>query len=208
MQQRALETRSRILKVAELEFAEKGSYGVRIDEIAAKAKVNKALIYKYFGSKDNLYKTIFSIVYDRFSVLERQLFIDGNENFREKLKKFIEMDFLFLKDNPTYVRMLMWENLNNARYYNEKKLGSTKSPILEGLEKILQEAKETSEISKDIDAKQILLTVYGCGFNYFSNAETMKSFIGKDLLDDDVLRERIDFVTKMIFSYVFGDKDV
>ncbi len=208
MQQRALETRNRILKVAELEFADKGSYGVRIDEIASKAKVNKALIYKYFGSKDNLYKTIFSIVYDRFSVLEKQLFIDGEENFRDKLKKFIEMDFLFLKENPTYVRMLMWENLNNARYYKEKDLGLTKSPILEGLEKILQEAKKASEISDDIDAKQILLTVYGCGFNYFSNAETMKSFVGENMLEDEALKERIDFVTKMIFSYVFGDKNV
>ena len=30
--------------------------GARVDEIAAKAKINKGMIYQYFGNKEELYK--------------------------------------------------------------------------------------------------------------------------------------------------------
>ncbi|MDD6042488.1 MAG: helix-turn-helix domain containing protein, partial [Eubacteriaceae bacterium] len=67
MQQRAERTRSEILLASEMEFSDKGFSGARVDEIAARAGVNKNLIYKYFGNKESLYKTVFVIVYDRFS---------------------------------------------------------------------------------------------------------------------------------------------
>jgi len=53
-------TKARILIVAENLFAEKGFDGTRVDEIAAKAQVNKALIYYYFKSKDDILEALFS----------------------------------------------------------------------------------------------------------------------------------------------------
>lgn len=44
----------KILKAAEEVFAEKGFDGARVDEIAKRAGVNKALIYYYFASKDQI----------------------------------------------------------------------------------------------------------------------------------------------------------
>lgn len=43
-----------ILNVAREVFAEKGFDGARVDEIAKRAKVNKALIYYYFESKEQI----------------------------------------------------------------------------------------------------------------------------------------------------------
>ena len=206
MQRRAEVTRNRILEVAEIEFSEKGFYGSRVDEIANKAGVNKALIYKYFGSKEELYETIFSIVYERFSKLERQLISVEGLDFKSRMRRFVELDFLFLKENPTYVRMLMWENLNNAKYYKEKRLGNTKSVILEGLDQLLDDAKKEFNVPEEVTAKQILLTIYGCGFNYFSNSATMMGFLGDDMMDDSILKERIDSVVNMIMAYITGGK--
>ncbi len=53
--ERAHETRSRILDVALSEFAAHGLAGARTDRIANTAGVNKALLYYYFESKENLY---------------------------------------------------------------------------------------------------------------------------------------------------------
>ena len=57
MQDRAQNTRKKILAAAEWEFSEKGLYGARVDDIARAAGVNKSMLYAYFGSKESLYKT-------------------------------------------------------------------------------------------------------------------------------------------------------
>jgi TetR/AcrR family transcriptional regulator len=58
MVERARSDRSRradILAAAEREFAGAGFAGGRIERIASKARVNKQLLFHYFGSKDGLY---------------------------------------------------------------------------------------------------------------------------------------------------------
>lgn len=51
-------TRMKILRVSEKTFAEKGFEAARVDVIAKKADVNKALIYYYFDSKENLLQEV------------------------------------------------------------------------------------------------------------------------------------------------------
>ena len=51
----AVRTKGSILQAAIAEFALRGPAGTRVDEIAARAGVNKSLIYQYFGSKQELY---------------------------------------------------------------------------------------------------------------------------------------------------------
>ena len=47
-----------ILAVAALEFAERGFAGARVDRIARRARVNKAMLYYHFKSKQSLYRTL------------------------------------------------------------------------------------------------------------------------------------------------------
>ncbi|HEU4346467.1 MAG TPA: TetR family transcriptional regulator [Actinoplanes sp.] len=56
----AEETKRRLLEAAAAEFAERGIAGARIDRIAAQAKANKALIYSYFGNKEDLFDAVFN----------------------------------------------------------------------------------------------------------------------------------------------------
>jgi AcrR family transcriptional regulator len=51
-------SRARILEAAALEFAERGLEGARIDAIARRAGVNKALLYYYFPGKQELYHSL------------------------------------------------------------------------------------------------------------------------------------------------------
>ena len=55
MQQRAIETRNKILAAAVSVFAAKGLNGATVDDIAAAAGVNKQRLYAYFGSKQGLF---------------------------------------------------------------------------------------------------------------------------------------------------------
>ena len=55
-------TRRRILDAAIAEFAEHGIAGARVDRIADASGNNKALIYKYYGNKDQLFDAVFDAI--------------------------------------------------------------------------------------------------------------------------------------------------
>jgi AcrR family transcriptional regulator len=50
----------RILKAAASIFSESGFSGARVDEIAKRARVNKATIYYHIGDKEKLYAEVIS----------------------------------------------------------------------------------------------------------------------------------------------------
>ncbi len=52
------DTREKILESARIEFAKRGMAGARVDRIAIIARVNKAMIYYHFHSKENLYQAV------------------------------------------------------------------------------------------------------------------------------------------------------
>ena len=49
---------TKILLAASVEFSENGLAGARVDKIADKAGLNKAMIYYHYGSKENLYRQV------------------------------------------------------------------------------------------------------------------------------------------------------
>lgn len=206
MQERAEKTKSRIFAVAEEEFSAMGFYGARIDTISEKAEVNKALIYKYFGSKEELYKAVLFSVYDRFSVEEEELLAIQDLDYREKIRRYVKMEFEYCYNNPAYVRMLMWENLNYAQYFKERELRTSKGPILKGLEDIVRNAHSQGTLKENVDARQLLLTLYGLCFSYFTNMNTLSEIMGINMHDKDEMEKRIDIVSDLLISYVDGGK--
>jgi AcrR family transcriptional regulator len=51
-------TRERILAAALREFSARGLAGARVDRIARRARINKRMLYHYFGNKDGLFREI------------------------------------------------------------------------------------------------------------------------------------------------------
>ncbi|MEZ0113905.1 AcrR family transcriptional regulator [Catenulispora sp. EB89] len=51
-------TRRRLLEAASIEFAQYGLAGARVERIGEAAESNKAQIYRYFGSKTQLFDTV------------------------------------------------------------------------------------------------------------------------------------------------------
>jgi TetR/AcrR family transcriptional regulator len=55
----------RILSAAAVEFSARGYAGARVDRIARRARVNKAMLYYHFGSKQALYRAVLRQTFDR-----------------------------------------------------------------------------------------------------------------------------------------------
>lgn len=51
-------TRSKIVRAARAEFAERGYSGARMEQIAERAAINKELIYHYFRGKEHLFEEV------------------------------------------------------------------------------------------------------------------------------------------------------
>jgi AcrR family transcriptional regulator len=60
---RPADSRHRILQAAAVEFAARGFAGAGIDRIARRARLNKAMIYYHFASKQALYREILRDMY-------------------------------------------------------------------------------------------------------------------------------------------------
>ena len=108
-------TRRKLLTAARREFASSGLAGARVDEIAARAGVNKQLVYHYFGDKDALYLAVLEWVYEEIRAQERKLNLEGLPP-EQAIKKLIESSFDHLAAHPDFIVLLNDENRGGARH--------------------------------------------------------------------------------------------
>ncbi len=92
-------TELKILEAAKLEFITKGFDGARMQQIATKAGINKALLHYYFRNKENLFKAVFGNVFGDFFPKIMTTF-QSELSFFEKLRFFIDGYINVLNKNP------------------------------------------------------------------------------------------------------------
>ena len=99
-------TRRRLLAAATDEFAALGIAGARIDRIAAAAGCNKAMIYAYFGNKEQLFDT----------VLEHSLaqLAEAVPLAPDDLPGYAGRLFDYLVDHPERHRLALWRTLESS----------------------------------------------------------------------------------------------
>ena len=198
---KADETKSRILEAAEHVFSEKGPAGARVDEIALEAKVNKRMLYAYFGNKETLYEAVLARVYERLGACEAFVTEASREiGVVEAIRLIVPAYFRFLSENISYVRMVMWENLNGARSFDERGLQSVRDPVRRALRVILQRGVEQGAFRRDADEKQLVMSLFALTFNYFSNIHTMSRVMKEDLASPEAMAARAGAVTRMILT--------
>jgi TetR/AcrR family transcriptional regulator len=198
---KADETKARILAAAEKIFSEKGPAGARVDEIAAEANINKRMLYAYFGNKEALYEAVLERVYQRLGQCETFLTTAcGEIDVVEAVRQIVPAYFRFLSENESYIRMVMWENLNGARSFDEKGLEDVRDPMRRAIREILQRGIARGVFRRDASEKQLILSLFALTFNYFSNIHTMSRVLKEDLAAQEALHARAEAVTRMILS--------
>lgn len=189
-------TRNKILDAAEAQFAEKGLAAARVDEIALLAGVNKRMVYAHFENKENLYRTVLKIVYARIAKFEEAI-EDMDFHGAETIKNIIHMYFDFLINNDSFVRLLLWENLEYARNIDE-----TDYRLFKGIEKIINKGIKEGLIRSDVDVEQVVMSCNLFCFSAFSNVHTLSKLMKIDLTSDDELKKRSDHVADVISEYI------
>ena len=194
-------TKEKILVSAEKAFAEKGLYGARVDEIAENAGVNKRMIYAHYESKENLYVTVIDRVYQRLSEGESAL-IKERFDCVEAVNSIIEHSFRFLSNNPAFVKIVMWENLNEAVYFKKSNARFMKTTSLELLREKIRQGINEGIFKESIDIEDAVITINMMCFSYFSNIHTMAQLMQTDFSDEEEQTRRCSHIKEIIMEYL------
>ena len=110
---RDLERRERILDAASTVFAEKGFAGARVDDIAARAGINKAMLYYHVGDKTAQYSAVLLRNFGRVRLaLDEALAAGGTA--RQRLEAVITALTRMVQRYPDHPRMMLREIASGA----------------------------------------------------------------------------------------------
>jgi TetR/AcrR family transcriptional regulator len=193
-------TRKKLLTAARREFADSGLAGARVDEIAARAGVNKQLVYHYFGDKDALYLAVLEWVYEEIRAQERKLNLEGLPP-QQAIKRLIEASFDHLAAHPDFIVLLNDENRGGARHVRgSRKLEAMHSPLVSMVQAILSEGVRAGVFRRGINPVHLYISIAGLSYFYFSNTPTLSAIFGKDLSSPTARKARRRHVVDLVMQ--------
>ena len=107
-------TESKIFDAATEIFEEKGLAAARMQDIADRAKINKALLHYYFRSKDKLFMAVFDKLADKVFKKFARIF-EEDMPFEEKIRYFYKEHMSFLQKNPKLPMFILAEISRNPK---------------------------------------------------------------------------------------------
>ncbi len=195
-------TRARILAAAKVEFARKGLGGARVDDIAARAKANKRMLYHYFGNKEDLFRITLEDAYADIRQAEAKLEIEKDEPITA-LKRLIRFTWGYYLDNPEFITLVNSENLHKARHIKaSERMREMSRPFVARMRSLLERGAKARLFRPDLDAVQINITIAAIGYYYLTNRFTGSIVFERDLMSETALEERLDFNIKTILRVV------
>ncbi|MFH5923563.1 TetR/AcrR family transcriptional regulator [Roseomonas xinghualingensis] len=191
-------TRRSLLEAAIAEFSEKGLAGARVDEIAARAGVNKQLVYHHFGTKEDLYAAALEEVYAAIRTQEQALRLSQLPPL-EAMERLVGFSFDYLAKHPEFVAILNDENQHGARHVRESpRLMAMHSPLVDLLGETLARGAAEGLFRNDLDPVDVYISIAGITYFYFSNNHTLSAIFGARLGSKAAVARRrrhtIDFV--------------
>jgi TetR/AcrR family transcriptional regulator len=176
---RNLSTARRIVATAERIFSEQGLAGARMDEIARAAKVNKALLYYYFRSKEELHRFVLETL---LSQMRDTVWGQGDFSMPagQRLAAVIDSFFDFVVRHPNYPRLVQREMMGHgpniewivSEYYR---------PLHIRLVELIEKGISTGEFRR-VDTRNAALTIISIMVFYFSAAPVLSRILGHDSL--------------------------
>ncbi len=116
----------RILAIGALEFASRGYAGARVDRIARRARVNKAMLYYHFGSKQGLYRALLRQVFSK-AAGRLQVIAAGDAPAEEKLHAVIAGMAAFVGEHAFFPAIMLREVSEGGAHLDRETLAALAS---------------------------------------------------------------------------------
>jgi len=196
------QTRRDIVAIATEEFAEKGLSGARIDEIAARTRTSKRMIYYYFGSKEGLYIAALEQAYRNIRNIEHDVDVDHLPPV-EALGELVRFSFDRHQQNPNFVRIVMNENLHQGRYLAQsQEIAKLNVPAIDTIRRIVERGKAAGVFRKDVDPTDLHLSISALCFYSVSNRYSFSTIFKIDMTSPQALAARRESIVATILASV------
>lgn len=197
-QRDAERTRNELIDAATDEFARLGYAGARVDEIAARTRITKRMIYYYFGGKEGLYLAVLERAYAGIREYERQLDV-GNVAPTDALRRLVELTFDYQQQHPKFNRLVMSENINGAEHLAKSSAARpANTSAVDLLEKILTAGQATGEFVSDVTALELHLMISALCFFRVSNRPTIRAIFDYDMCAADTVDRQRRLIADMV----------
>jgi TetR/AcrR family transcriptional regulator len=179
-------TRDRILAAALAEFSAEGFAGARVARIARRARINKRMLYHYFGNKEDLFREIF----DR-KLQERAGWItEAPMDLGESLAYWFQMAC----DDSDWIRLIQWEALGLGEgpvIREEERRASLVQALAD-----LRDRQRRGLLPQGLDAGHLLLTILGVLTYPLAFPQVTRMVTGKSPADPEFRTRQAEFLRR------------
>jgi len=205
-QNRSERTRDRIIRAAAREFSAHGLAGARTEAIARRARVNKAMLYYYFKSKDDLYAAVLEKVAKK--VMENNLVALRREcSEGERLLRVVLNHFDRILTQREFQNLMQQEMVRFHKGEGALPILAEHifRPMMAELEKIVRAGMRKGELCRG-DWMQIIYAALGANVFYFLSAPLMRMMTAIDPFSTAALESRRKAALEFLGSALFVDR--
>ena len=195
-------TRAAILAAATAEFTASGLNGARVDAIARRARVNKRMIYHYFGDKEGLYLAVLEGTYAAIRAAELDLHLVDRDPV-EGMRELVLFTWRYFLAHPEFLSLLGTENLHKAAYLKRsKRIRELHSPLVGMISALLERGTKRRVFREGVDPVELYVTIAALGFFYLSNQHTLSTIFGRELSATKHIAAREQHIVDVVLNYL------
>lgn len=193
-------TEQKILNAANEVFQEKGLYGARMQEIADRAGINKALLHYYYRSKEKLFETVFRAAVSLMVPKVRHI-IESDEHLFDKIRRFTDEYITFLSAHAFLPAFVINELNKNPKLIQDVFMKEM-SPSFAKLKSDVQKLIDNGEI-KPVEVEQVLVNMISMSLFPIVAKPLLKTMFQKSETEyQQFLNERKKLVADMIIESI------
>ena len=194
--------RLNIIGAARAVFAEKGYNGATVDEIVAKAKTTKPMLYYYFGNKEGLFAAVLEDVYEGMREIESSLRVIDLPAI-DAVRKVVEVTFDYHARHPEWVRLISIANIHHAKHIRTSRTIASKNvPIIEIMRGLLRQGTLEGVFRSGVDPLHLHLLIISLCYYRVSNRHTWSIIFRRDLSTAKEVKLQREMVVDTVLRYV------
>lgn len=197
-QDKSESTEQRIFDAAHELFTQKGLDGAKMQDIADRAGINKALLHYYYRSKEKLYEAVTKVVLGK-AMPSMRLILEGELPLFEKIDRFVETYVGVIRRNPFIPLFIISEiNKHPERFFQQVLPADLPKPHI--FFQQIKEAVEKGEI-RPVDPRHLVMNMISmCVFPFIARP-MLQMLMGLSTQEADVLMdERKNEIKSFIFN--------
>ena len=121
----------------------------------------------------------------------------------DAIRKLAEFKFDYYLAHPAIISLLAGENMQNAKFLKRSRLlRDMHNSLANVLQTVLATGKKKGLIKPGIDPLQLYISLASLSYFYFSNASTLSTAFGRDLMSASELKARRAHAIEVVLDYI------